>query len=100
MVSGGILYYGFSFLKGTDVLSRSDYYYTTYGNVGSLTASNLVKINGVPVGKVTKIKLLPEEGNKVLVQFDVLDGVELNKGTVAELTSDLLGVTSIVFAHR
>ncbi len=96
VVSGVILYYGFNFLKGSDVLSKNNYYFAVYNNVGSLATSNLVKINGVPVGRVTRIDLLQSATNKVLVEFDVRENIILGEGTVAELTSDLLGGTSII----
>ncbi|MDW3194854.1 MAG: MlaD family protein [Cytophagales bacterium] len=96
VLSGVILYYGFNFLKGSDILTRSSYYYTIFPNIGTLQLSNPVSINGVPVGKVTAVKLLPKQGNAVLVQFDVQDEVTLYESTIAELTSDLLGSTSIV----
>lgn len=96
VLSGVILYYGFNFLKGSDVLSRSSYYYAIFPNIGTLQLSNPVNINGVPVGKVTSVKLLPKQSNAVLVQFDVEDDVILLESTIAELTSDLLGSTSIV----
>ena len=96
VLSGVILYYGFNFLKGSDILSRTSYYYTVFPNIGTLQLSNPVSINGVPVGKVTEVKLLPEKDNAVLVQFDVQDGIVLFDSTIAELTSDLLGSTSIV----
>ncbi len=96
VLSGVILYYGFNFLKGSDFLSRTSYYYTIFPNIGTLQLSNPVSINGVPVGKVTATKLLPKQGNSVLVQFDVEDEIVLYKSTIAELTSDLLGSTSIV----
>ncbi len=96
LVSGVIFYYGFNFLKGSDFLSRTEYYYAVYNNIGSLTKSNPVKINGVPVGKVNRVTLLPNSDNKVLVEFDVQENILLGDSTIAELTSDLLGGTSIV----
>ena len=96
IISGVILYFGFDFLKGSDFLTRTNYYYAVYNNIGSLAKSNPVKINGVPVGKVNRIRLLPNQANRVLVEFDVQEGVVLGDSTIAELTSDLLGGNSIV----
>ena len=96
ILTGVILYYGFNFLKGSDILSRTSYYYAIFPNIGTLQLSNPVKINGVPVGKVTAVQLIPRQNNAVLVQFDVNEEVTLYESTIAELTSDLLGATSIV----
>ena len=64
-----ILYFGFNFLKGNDVFSTSNIYYVTYDNVDGLTSSNQVLVNGIEVGKVKKVELLPENGNKIKVTF-------------------------------
>lgn len=66
-----ILYFGFNFLKGNDVFSSSNIYYVTYDNVDGLTASNQVLLNGIEVGKVKKVELLPEDGNKIKVTLRI-----------------------------
>jgi len=66
-----ILYFGFNFLKGNDVFSSSKIYYVTYENVDGLTASNQVLLNGIEVGKVKKVELLPEDGNKIKVTLRI-----------------------------
>ncbi|MBP6094693.1 MAG: MCE family protein, partial [Cytophagaceae bacterium] len=66
-----ILYFGFNFLKGNDVFSSSNIYYVTYDNVDGLTSSNQVLLNGIEVGKVKKVELLPENGNKIKVTLRI-----------------------------
>ncbi len=66
-----ILYFGFNFLKGNDVFSSSKIYYVTYENVDGLTASNQVLLNGIEVGKVKKVELLPENGNQIKVTLRI-----------------------------
>jgi phospholipid/cholesterol/gamma-HCH transport system substrate-binding protein len=72
-----ILYFGFNFLKGNDLFSKSNTYYIQYDNVDGLTASNLVMINGVEVGKVRKVFLDPLDGNKIKVEIWVNKGLIL-----------------------
>lgn len=64
-----ILYFGFNFLKGNDIFSSSKTYYVQYDNVDGLMASNQVMVNGVEVGKVKKVSLVPDKGNKILVEL-------------------------------
>ncbi len=55
-----VLYFGFHFLKGSDVFSRSNTYFVEYDNVEGLTPSNPVLLNGYPVGRVIQRDLVPE----------------------------------------
>lgn len=49
--------WGYSFLKGTDLLTNNKILFAEYDNVEGLTASAPVTINGLVVGKITKITL-------------------------------------------
>jgi phospholipid/cholesterol/gamma-HCH transport system substrate-binding protein len=85
-----ILYFGFNFLKGNDLFSKSNTYYIQYDNVDGLTASNLVMINGVEVGKVKKVFLDPSDGNKIKVEIWVNKGLILPDKTIAYLSDGAL----------
>lgn len=80
-----ILYFGFRFLKGTDLFTTTNTYYVVYKDVDGLTASNPVIINGFPVGRVNKITYVPELGNRMLVELDVDEDVALSSDTQAKL---------------
>lgn len=91
-----ILYFGFMFLKGSDLFSDSKRYYAIYNNVDGLNASNPVVLNGVQVGSVQTLKLLTDQGNKVKVQIEVLKDIQIGDSTIASLaSSDLLGGKTI-----
>lgn len=91
-----ILYFGFMFLKGSDLFSDSRTYSVVYDNVDGLTVSNPVILNGVQVGSVQKMRLMTEKGNKILVTIDVLDDIQVGDSTIAALgNSDLLGSKAI-----
>lgn len=98
LISGGVLYWGFNFLKGNDFFSPTDKYYAIYSNVDGLNKSNPVIINGWAVGRVSAIRLLPERNNKVLVEINITDeSVVLGKNSEAALAStDFLGSKGIV----
>lgn len=96
MVSGiAILYLGFNYLKGEDFFSSNDKYYAIYQNVDGLNVSNPIMINGFSVGRVSKISLLQNDANKVLVELDISSDIVLGDSAKATLNSDFLGNKSI-----
>ncbi|MBP6386100.1 MAG: MCE family protein [Pseudarcicella sp.] len=95
IVSFIVLYVGFNFLKGSDVLSTTNTYYVVYDNVGGLAVSNPVSINGLAVGRVKSIELLQQKGNKILVTLSIAKNINLYKGTSAVLSDQLLGGKSM-----
>lgn len=91
-----LLYFGFNFLKGIDFFSSTNSYYAKYDNVLQLTPSNPVLVNGFAVGRVSSIKLMPQEKNRVLVELEIDSDVMLGKGAKATLSTDLLGSKTIL----
>lgn len=97
LVAGAMLYYGFSFLKGNDFFSHTSKYYVVYDNVEGLNKSNPVIVNGLAVGRVSRITLLQKQNNLILVEMDIDQSIELGDSTVASLTNtDILGSKGIV----
>lgn len=91
-----ILYFGFMFLKGSDLFSDTRTYFVVYDNVDGLTVSNPVILNGVQVGTVQSITLMTEQQNNILVKIDVLKTLQVGDSTIAALgNSDLLGSKAI-----
>ncbi len=96
MVIGiSILYLGFNYLKGKDFFSSNDKYYAIYANVDGLNVSNPILINGFTVGRVSTIRLLQNDGDKVLVELDIRGDIVIGDSSVATLNSDFLGNKSI-----
>ncbi|MES2733721.1 MAG: MlaD family protein [Bacteroidota bacterium] len=92
LVSGVILYFGFNFLKGSDLFSTTTKYFIVYDNIDGLTASNSVTLNGLSVGKVEKIEIMQHRNNKILVQIAVNSNIILTDSVKAVLTDNgLLG---------
>jgi len=88
LISGVVLYLGFNFLKGSDFFSTSRRYYAIYDNIDGLTVSNSVMLNGMSVGKVQKIMLLPHQNNRLLVRIEVDSDIALNESSQAILASN------------
>lgn len=96
IVSLTILYFGFNFLNGIDFFSATNKYYTYYDNIGGLNVSDPVIINGFSVGRVSDIKIVQTNQNKVMVELDVDSDIKLNKGATATLINqDFLGSKAI-----
>jgi phospholipid/cholesterol/gamma-HCH transport system substrate-binding protein len=86
-----IFYFGFNFLKGSDLFSTVEYYYVTYDEVQGLKVSNPVTYNGVNVGRVLKMEPDYTTG-KVKVSLIINENVKLSNKTEAILADDgLLG---------
>lgn len=87
-----MLFFGFNYLKGTNIFKNSNQYAVIYDNVDGLTTSNPLLLNGLTVGRVSKIDLMPEQGNKLKVTFDVNKNVQITEGSRALLADGgLLG---------
>nr|WP_255749851.1 MlaD family protein [Pontibacter liquoris] len=92
IVSLVLLYFGFMFLKGSDLFSNQRRYYVVYDNVDGLTVSNPVILNGIQVGSVQNMTLLTDAGNKIRVDIEILKDLQVGDSTIAALSSsDLLG---------
>ncbi len=97
LVAGGLLYYGFNFLKGNDFFSPTNKYYAIYDNVDGLNKSNPVIINGLTVGRVSRIRLMQSVSNQILVELDIDENITLGDSTVASLANtDFLGSKGII----
>jgi len=91
-----VFVWGYNFLQGNDIFSKQRIYYTKYENVGGLTKSNSVTVNGFKVGLVKDIYFDKGNSHKLVVEFMLTaDNFEIPNGTKAKLVSDLLGTTSI-----
>lgn len=70
-----------------------EYILVSKGNIGSLNVQAAVRFRGMAAGKVTRIRLDPEDPRKVLVTISIREGLPLTQGTTAMLASQ--GVTGI-----
>lgn len=96
IISIGLAYLGFTFLKGSDLFSSSNDYYVTYDHIDGLVASNPVMLNGLSVGRVKEIRIEQEKGNRLLVVLNIQKDIKLTDSTVAILADGgLLGGKTI-----
>ena len=85
---------GFYFLKGANIFSGENEYYTYYDNVQGLHPSSPVQIKGLTVGRVSAIDL--NGSGRVKVTLAINKSTEIPEGSIAALTAtDLLGTKAI-----
>jgi phospholipid/cholesterol/gamma-HCH transport system substrate-binding protein len=87
-----VLIWGINFLKGRDIFRTEDIYYARYKNVGGLTSSTIVALNGYKIGYVRDIYFAKDLSGDLIVKLAIYNGFPLPVGTTAEIAStDLLG---------
>jgi phospholipid/cholesterol/gamma-HCH transport system substrate-binding protein len=94
VISLVLLYLGFNYLKGIDFFSSRKKYYAIYENVDQLMPSNQVYLNGVSVGRVSRIQI-QQAKSRVVVEFEIDSYVILGDSSVAILNGDFLGTKFI-----
>jgi len=83
--------WGYSFLDGRNLFDNSTKYYVEYDNVEGLTTSSNVTINGLVVGKVSRININTQTG-KLVVELMMTHPIDIAKSSVATIYSPgLLG---------
>ncbi|GAA4509944.1 MULTISPECIES: MlaD family protein [Sphingobacterium] len=91
-----ILVIGYSFLRGNDLFSSENTYYTDYDNVDGLVVSNPVMVNGFKIGRVSKTTLM--DNGKIRTEFKIKKEYKIPSNTIARISSDgFLGGKVIVF---
>ena len=92
VVSIALLIWGFTYLKGRNILSTSTLMYIEYPRVDMLATSAPVLINGFAVGVVAKMYLKETDMRTIVVVLDIKSGINIPKNTVAEIIStDITG---------
>ena len=100
IVTLAVSLWGFQFIRGKNMLKRTNLYYIEYKNVNLLKISSPVTINGVQVGFVSNIQPLQETDN-VLVTIDLGKDVVIPKSTIAEIRDvGFMGGKAIVLDYE
>ena len=76
--------FGYSFLKGKNLLENDRTFYAIYDNVEGLVPSSAVTINGLVVGQVISIDFADNSGN-LIVTFNVDKDFKFSKNSVAKV---------------
>lgn len=89
IVSILLFIWGYSFLKGRDLFTNYKTLYVQYDNVEDLSASAPVTLNGLAIGKVSKITI-DEVTGKLLVELQLKTDFPISKSSTASLYSPSL----------
>ena len=92
----GFFYFGFNFLKGSSVFSKQKIIYSVYDEVEGLSIGADVNINGLSIGKITKIDFLPSS-TQILVSMRVRGDLAFSSASEAILyETGLIGGKAIM----
>ena len=95
LVSVALLYIGVNFMKGSNVFSHDNTYYTVVSNAGGVVASSVITTNGFQVGTVTRVTYDYEHPSRIVLTLRVKESLRIPKGSRALLVNSLLGGVSV-----
>ena len=84
IASIALFIWGYSYLKGTDLLTNYKILHVQYDNVEGLAVSSPITISGMIVGKVSKISIDNTTG-QVNVEMQIKSDFPIKKSSVAEI---------------
>lgn len=95
-----LFYWGFVFLKGRNLFDNSNKLYAVYENVAGLVVAAPVTINGLNIGKVNAIEMLPD--GKMKVELVITnEQIQIAKSSVAQIKdSGLIGGREIAIINN
>lgn len=95
-----LFYWGFVFLKGRNLFDNSNKLYAVYDNVAGLVVSAPVTINGLNIGKVNTIEMLPN--GKMKVELVIInEQIQIAKSSIAQIMdSGLIGGREIAIINN
>ncbi len=79
--------WGYKFLMGQNVLSKTHDYVVKFSNVDQIAVSTPVTVSGIPVGTVTAIELDPVDLKTAVVHISVDGNLPVTKDTKVEIYS-------------
>lgn len=95
-----LFYWGFAFLKGKNLFDTSTKLYAIYDNVAGLVESAPVTLNGLNIGKVNAIEMLPD--GKMNVELVITnEQIKIAKSSEAQIMdSGLIGGREIAIINN
>ncbi len=96
IVTIALVIWGINYLKGKNILTRNDVYYTVFPNVSGLEKTAAIYINGYKIGLINDIHFEKGDLKEIIVSFAVHHDFDIPKGSVAELySSSIVGSKAI-----
>ena len=84
-----LLYWGINYLKGINLLTPANYYYTEVESSDGLLQAAPITVNGFQVGQVREINY-DYEKNKITVMLAMDKNMKVPKGSTINMVSGLM----------
>jgi len=91
-----VLILGFNFLKGKDIFKKTKKIYAVFSDLGSLSKSNEVKINGYVIGSVYELDIQDKNVNGIVATINLTKNVNIPKDSKAYISAPLVGSSFLV----
>ena len=95
VVSIVLLYVGVNFMKGSNVFSKYNTYYTILENTGGVAPSSVITVNGYQVGTVSDVVYDYNAPNRIVVTLRVNESLRVPKGSRALIVNSLMSGASV-----
>lgn len=90
-----LLVLGFNFLKGRTMFNKQPSLFAVFKDLGALEKSNVVKINGLPIGTVYNFAPTNKEVDGIIVEIHLTRDVNIPANSVAFIDASLVGASYI-----
>lgn len=90
-----LLYWGINYLRGVNLFTPANHYYTEVESSDGLLEAAPITVNGFQVGQVREIKY-DYDKNKITVMLAMNKEMKVPQGSTINMVSGLLGGTSMV----
>ncbi|MBI5857312.1 MAG: MCE family protein [Sphingobacteriales bacterium] len=91
-----ILILGFNFLKGKDIFKKKRRIYAVFSDLGSLSKSNTVTINGYVIGSVYDLSAKDKDISGIVATINLTQEVNIPRDSKAYISTPLVGGSLIV----
>ena len=92
-----IIYFLINFFKGVNIFDDTDKYRIEFTNIGELTNSSPITVNGCKIGNVSKIEYDFNTSDKIYVTASINKGLRIPEGSYAEIRNKMLGGSTMNF---
>jgi len=95
LVGLALLYWGINYLKGINLLTPTNYFYTEVESTDGLLTAAPITVNGFQVGQVREINY-DYDKNKITVMLSMNKEMKIPEGSTINMVSGLMGGASLV----
>ena len=82
-----LLVWGINFLKGIDLFKKNYQLYVVFDQTLGLTPANGVVVNGVSIGTIDRIDLMPDANNKVIMKLGINQAIRIPTNSIVTISS-------------